>query len=91
MIKKICPLCCKKDAAGKIVGGFKDNVPTKTVYDPKIFPDRKILDLGQQAAAAGFKDAQSKGLSQYISFAGGISFRVYLDKVTGTVNNVHPN
>ncbi|MBH3404650.1 hemagglutinin repeat-containing protein [Pseudomonas glycinae] len=81
----------KKDAAGKIVDGFKDNVFTKTVYDPKIFPDRKILDLGQQAAAAGFKDAQSKGLSQYTSFAGGISFRVYLDKVTGRVNNVHPN
>ncbi|MDU0572024.1 hypothetical protein Q8W89_14115, partial [Pseudomonas aeruginosa] len=44
----------------------------------------------QQAAAGGYKDALSKGLSQYDSVAGGITFRVYLDKFTGTVTNFHP-
>ncbi|HGJ9012685.1 TPA: CdiA family toxin C-terminal domain-containing protein [Pseudomonas aeruginosa] len=77
------------DRAGNIVG-FKDKIFPKTVYDPKIFTDQGILDLGQQAAAGGYKDALSKGLSQYDSVAGGITFRVYLDKFTGTVTNFHP-
>ncbi|MBI8010634.1 EndoU domain-containing protein, partial [Pseudomonas aeruginosa] len=77
------------DRAGNIVG-FKDKTFPKTVYDPKIFTDQGILDLGQQAAAGGYKDALSKGLSQYDSVAGGITFRVYLDKFTGTVTNFHP-
>ncbi|ERY99925.1 hypothetical protein Q021_00001, partial [Pseudomonas aeruginosa BWHPSA008] len=77
------------DRAGNIVG-FKDKIFPKTVYDPKIFTDQGILDLGQQAAAGGYKDALSKGVSQYDSVAGGITFRVYLDKFTGTVTNFHP-
>ncbi|MCO2233025.1 filamentous hemagglutinin N-terminal domain-containing protein [Pseudomonas aeruginosa] len=77
------------DRAGNIVG-FKDKIFPKTVYDPKIFTDQGILDLGQQAAAGGYKDALSKGLSQYDSVAGGVTFRVYLDKFTGTVTNFHP-
>ncbi|WP_322846855.1 CdiA family toxin C-terminal domain-containing protein [Pseudomonas sp. B33.4] len=77
------------DRAGNIVG-FKDKVFPKTVYDPKIFADQKILDLGQQAAASGYKEALSKGLSQYDSVAGHVTFRVYLDKTTGTVTNFHP-
>jgi len=77
------------DRAGNVVG-FKDKVFPKTVYDPKIFTDQKILDLGQQAAASGYKEALSKGLSQYDSIAGSVTFRVYLDKATGTVTNFHP-
>ncbi len=77
------------DRAGNIVG-FKDKVFPKTVYDPKIFADQKILDLGQQAAASGYKEALSKGLSQYDSVAGHVTLRVYLDKSTGTVTNFHP-
>jgi filamentous hemagglutinin len=77
------------DRAGNVVG-FKDKVFAKTVYDPKIFTDQKILDLGQQAAASGYKEALSKGLSQYDSIAGNVTFRVYLDKATGTVTNFHP-
>ncbi len=77
------------DRAGNVVG-FKDKVFPKTVYDPRIFTDQKILDLGQQAAASGYKDALSKGQSQYDSTVGGVTFRVYLDKATGTVTNFHP-
>lgn len=77
------------DRAGNVVG-YKDKVFPKTVYDPKVFSDQKILDLGQQAAVGGYKDALSKGLSQYDATAGGVTFRVYLDKATGTVTNFHP-
>ncbi|MBD8189803.1 hypothetical protein IFU20_26845 [Pseudomonas viridiflava] len=48
------------DRAGNVVG-FKEKVYPKTVYDPKIFTDQKILYLGQQAAAIGYKEALSKG------------------------------
>jgi filamentous hemagglutinin len=77
------------DWAGNIVG-YKDKVFPKTVYDPKVFIDQKILDLGQRAASSGYKEALSKGLSQYDATAGGVSFRVYLDKATGAVTNFHP-
>jgi filamentous hemagglutinin len=77
------------DRAGNVIG-FKGKVFLKTVYDPKVFTDQKILDLGQQAAAGGYKDALSKELGQYESVAGGVTFRVYLDKATGAVTNFHP-
>ncbi|MFJ2711081.1 CdiA family toxin C-terminal domain-containing protein [Pseudomonas sp. NPDC087346] len=77
------------DRAGNVVG-YKDKVFPKTVYDPKVFTDQKILDLGQRAASGGYKEAVSKGLSQYDATAGGVTFRVYLDKATGVVSNFHP-
>lgn len=77
------------DRAGNVVG-YKAKEFTKTVYDPKIFSDQKILDLGQQAAASGYKDALSKGVTQFDATAGGVSFRVYLDRATGVVTNFHP-
>ncbi|WP_309509019.1 CdiA family toxin C-terminal domain-containing protein [Pseudomonas mosselii] len=77
------------DRAGNVVG-YKAKEFTKTVYDPKIFSDQKILDLGQQAAASGYKDALSKGVTQFDATAGGVSFRVYLDRATGAVTNFHP-
>lgn len=77
------------DRAGNVVG-FKNNVFTKTVYVPKIFTDQKVFDLGQQAAASAYKDALSKGLNQYDSVAGAVTFRVYLDKATGRVRDFHP-
>lgn len=77
------------DRAGNVIG-YKAKEFTKTVYDPKIFSDQKILDLGQQAAASGYRGALSKGVTQYDATAGGVSFRVYLDKATGAVTNFHP-
>lgn len=76
------------DRAGNIVE-FKDKISRKLFMIRK-FTDQGILDLGQQAAAGGYKGALSKGLSQYDSVAGGVTFRVYLDKFTGAVTSFHP-
>ncbi|WP_420254480.1 hypothetical protein [Citrobacter portucalensis] len=44
-----------------------------------------MLDLGQQAAIVGYKDAIAKGQQAYDATAGGVTFRVHLDKDTGRV------
>lgn len=49
-----------------------------------------MLQLGQQAAATGYKDAIAKGEQAYDSTAGGVTFRIYIDPKTGAVNNFHP-
>ncbi|PKQ72673.1 hypothetical protein AOX56_21865 [Aeromonas sobria] len=72
------------------VTGYKDKVFTKTIYDPKIITDKKILDLGQQAASNGYKAAIAAGQREYTATAGGIKFQVYLDQKTGTVENFFP-
>ena len=77
------------DRAGNIVG-YKAKVFTKTVYDPKVFSDQKILDLGQQAASSGYKSAIASGAREYTSTAGGVKFQVYLDKKTNAVINFFP-
>ena len=78
------------DSAGNRIG-YKAEVFNKTVYDPRIFSDSRIVELGQQAAAKGYKDAVASGQGQYTSVVGGISFRIYLDKNTGMVRDFHPN
>ncbi|AWH89378.1 hemagglutinin repeat-containing protein [Limnobaculum parvum] len=62
----------------------------KTIYDPKIFTDQKMLTLGKQAAAKAYKDAMlsPKGIAD--ATVGGVTFRVYVDKATGVVRNFHP-
>lgn len=49
-----------------------------------------MLDLGQEAAMKGYRDAMRNGQSAYDATAGGVNFRVYLDKNTGRVTNFHP-
>ncbi|MDC9622851.1 hemagglutinin repeat-containing protein [Xenorhabdus sp. XENO-7] len=78
-----------KDREGNVTG-HKAQVLTKTVYDPKIFTDQKMLELGQQAASKGYEKAISQGLREYESTAGGVKFQVYLDKETGRVMNFFP-
>ena len=80
-----------KDRAGNLTGDYKATPETKTIYDPKIFSDQKILELGQQAAASGYKEAMSSPNGTANVVAGGVSFRIYVDKSTGTVRNFHPN
>lgn len=82
-----------KDAAGNLTGNYKGNGSKpfeKTIYDPTIFTDEKMLQLGQQAAASGYTDAIKNGLQAYDAKAGGVTFRVYIDQKTGTVSNFHP-
>ncbi|WP_445374988.1 CdiA family toxin C-terminal domain-containing protein [Photorhabdus tasmaniensis] len=62
----------------------------KTIYDPKIFTDKKMLELGQQAATSGYKQAIARGQQAYDATTSGVTFRVYLDKKTGGISNFHP-
>ena len=62
----------------------------KTVYDPAIHSDDKILQLGQEAAAKGLDNAIANNNSQFDSIVNGITFRVYVDLVNKVITNVHP-
>ncbi|CBJ82229.1 conserved hypothetical protein [Xenorhabdus bovienii SS-2004] len=80
-----------KDRAGNLTGEYKPAIQTKTVYDPKVFTDQKILELGQQASTKGYKDAMASSNGQATAVVDGVSFRIYVDKTTGRVKNFHPN
>ncbi|WP_411386776.1 filamentous hemagglutinin N-terminal domain-containing protein [Pseudomonas sp. MPB03] len=77
------------DRAGNLTG-YKDKLFTKTVYDPGVISEQKIFELGRQAAAEGYINAMTRGMTAYNGEAGGVKFRVYLDPTTGTVRNFHP-
>ncbi|WP_338803386.1 hemagglutinin repeat-containing protein [Xenorhabdus griffiniae] len=79
-----------KDRAGNFDGGYKKEILEKTVYDPKVFSDQKMVELGQKAAANGYRDAVSSGQREYMATADGVKFQVYLDQKTGTVTNFFP-
>nr|WP_283258175.1 CdiA family toxin C-terminal domain-containing protein [Photorhabdus luminescens] len=79
-----------KDRAGNFDGGYKKEILEKTVYDPKVFSDKRILELGQKAAANGYHDAIASGKREYMATADGVKFQVYLDQKTGTVTNFFP-
>jgi filamentous hemagglutinin len=49
-----------------------------------------MLDLGQQAAMKGYKEAMSSSKGIADATVNGITFRIYVDKTTGTVRNFHP-
>ncbi|HHR1265239.1 TPA: DUF637 domain-containing protein [Klebsiella oxytoca] len=78
-----------KDREGKITG-YKNEIFKKTVYNPAIFSDQKILDLGLQAAASGYKAAISSGKREFVATSGGVNFQIYLDTKTGVVLNFFP-
>jgi hypothetical protein len=64
----------------------------RTLTSPKLymtqnFPDRSILDLGQQAASSSYANAIENGLKAYNAEASSISFRIYLDPKTGLIKN----
>lgn len=67
------------DRAGNVTG-YKEKVFTKSIYDPKVFIDQKIVDLGQKAASDGYKAAIASVQREYTATAGGITFQIYLDK-----------
>jgi filamentous hemagglutinin len=80
----------KLDKQGNLTGDFKKPVKDpKTVYDPKILPDSLILDLGQKASAKELKNLAA-GDEQFSAIAGGMKFRVYVDKGTMNIRNFHP-
>ena len=78
-------------AVGKdlLPNGLYKPLQIKTVYDPSIISDSELVRLGQIAAAKGYQKAVASNRKQFTESAGGIDFRVYLDK-NGTVTNFHP-
>lgn len=65
----------------------------------KQYPERNLIpfakksdsgELGQEAAAKGYKDAIKNGLQAYDATAGGVTFRVYIDQKSGAASNFHP-
>lgn len=73
-----------RDAAGEII---YNNIPPKTIYDPKIYSDAKILELGQEAATKGYADAVKNNLTQYNAQAGGVKFHFYINPITKNIRN----
>ncbi|GLR12974.1 hypothetical protein GCM10007907_17640 [Chitinimonas prasina] len=78
----------KFDSNGQPV--YKNEVFLKTVYDPTLISDAKIIELGRQAAEKGYQAAINDKKQAYNSEAGGILFRIYIDPKTGIVTNYHP-
>lgn len=78
-----------KDREGNITG-YKNEIFMKTVYNPIVFSDQKILDLGLQAAAIGYETAISSGKREFVATSNGVKFQVYLDINTGIVLNFFP-
>jgi hypothetical protein len=62
----------------------------KTVYDPSIHSDDKILQLGKQASTNGYENAVFNNRRIYEETVQGIRFRIYLDLTTKEVTNFHP-
>lgn len=78
-----------KDRVGNTVG-YKADIFEKTIYDPKVFSDEKMLKLGQQAAANGYHSARDLGAREYRAESNGIKFQIFLDQHSGTVINFFP-
>ena len=87
----------KKDGSGKIMQDAAGNIMyktpasnPKTVYDPAKFTDEQMLDMAIHAAAKGYLKAKHAKMDQYSAEWAGIKFRVYLNRQTGEITNVHP-
>jgi RHS repeat-associated protein len=71
--------------------GTYKNPQIKTVYDPSIISDTEIVRLGQIAAMKGYEANVALGKTQYSESAGGIKFRIYLNKNNKLeITNIHP-
>lgn len=77
------------DRTGKI-NGYKKEVYIKSVYDPSIISESKLIESGSQAAANGYSNAMKNGKREYRSSAGGVKFQIYVDPKTGEVTNYFP-
>ena len=71
-------------------GDYKIIKEPKTIYDPVIISNDKILQLGQQAADKGIDNAIANGKREFTETANGINFRVYIKPKTKTIINFFP-
>ena len=77
------------DRTGKITHYKVMDYP-KTVYDPKVFSAREMLEMAQKAAAQGYTKNRMAVRIEYTEVVNEIAFRSYIDKTTGVITNVHP-
>ena len=71
-------------------GDYKEIKEPKTVYDPSIIPDDKIMEWGQQAADRGLDRAIANNDRRIEVTVNDLTFRVYVDLNTKTVINFFP-
>ena len=71
-------------------GDYKEIKEPKTVYDPSIIPDDKIMEWGQQAADQGLDRAIANNDRRIEVTVNDLTFRVYVDLNTKTVINFFP-
>ncbi|WP_169741053.1 CdiA family toxin C-terminal domain-containing protein [Carnobacterium gallinarum] len=77
-----------KEVKGQLIPNEYKKIPEpKTVYDPKIFSNEDMYNLGVEAMQNGKVNGRViKGIS-----SNGIEFTGYLDDVTGELKNFHPS
>jgi filamentous hemagglutinin len=83
--------------AGQVVSYSKAQYP-KTVYDPKIYSNERMLEMAQNAASTKYVEKakifeSNPARNQYLATYDGVNFQVYLakDKHGNTyVSNAHP-
>lgn len=73
----------------------KSVVGSKTVYDPRIYGDQKMLDMSQFVGQKGFERYLGDTSKTVFDISeNGVNFRVYIniDPATGApyIGNVHP-
>lgn len=69
--------------------GFKNYTQPKTVYDPKVYSDKEMFQMGKEAALKGYKNAIFQEKTQYSETVNGIRFQVYINP-QGSITNFHP-
>ncbi|NOU71763.1 hypothetical protein GC098_10075 [Paenibacillus sp. LMG 31458] len=76
-----------KDMTGKIIEGQYKNIPfPKTVYDPSVIPDEKMLEWGRQAMANATQSTNGRILTG--TAPNGLKFQGYIEN--GEITNFFP-
>lgn len=71
-------------------GDYKEIKEPKTVYDPSIIANDKIMEWGQQAADRGLDRAIANNDRRIEVTVNNLTFRVYVDLNTKTIINFFP-
>lgn len=75
----------------------KIKLARKTVYDPRVYGDGRMLEMAQHAGKRGFDTYKRLGdpnVREFDVIENGVKFRVYINSAPGNgapyVGNVHP-
>ncbi|MFI8623182.1 CdiA family toxin C-terminal domain-containing protein [Bacillus altitudinis] len=77
----------KDNLEGNIIPGELKKVRTpKTVYDPRLISDKKMLQWGEEA----MKNGKIEGRKITGTSKNGLKFEGYIDEATGEITNFFP-